>query len=295
MDTVGIRSLLLAMASAASIGCARARPASVVMRGETSPWTVVAIRQPTRDDIPFETSSGYLRLSEDLNNVPGPDSLVAHARTDEQHRTYLEVEDRRTHAVVRLLDRGGSLPQWSPDGSFISCVVWKSTRQPHELTVVDVKERRVLLDPDISASGTAMKWSPDSRTLAAAGVVYGQPRSILYSISIPDGTVRILDSLDVLSDYEFSWSPDSRWIAFSRPTKLDEVSEDPTAADMWIADASTGEKWSVLASLDWVESNPLWITDRSIQVERAPAANVDEGVISRMVVDLRLAKSRASP
>ena len=173
--------------------------------------------------------------------------------------------------------------------------MWKSTRQPHELTVIDVKKRRVVLDPEVAASGSTMKWSPDGRQLGAAGVVYGQPRSILYTLSIPDGALRIIDSLEVLADYEFSWSPDSRWIAFSRPTLLDHVSEEPAASDLWITEAATGAKWNVLATSDWTESNPLWITDRSIQFERTVAENDDGGVTERAVVDLQLEESRASP
>ena len=268
---------------------------SACTRESVNPWAVVAIRAPREGEVPFEESSGYLWPSEHANDVPGPDSLVAHSRSDEQHGTYLEVEDQRTGEVVRVLDHGGSLPHWSPDGQFISCVIWKSARQPHELAVVDVKSRRLLVDPDVSASGTTMKWSPDSRTLAAAGVIYGQPRGILYTISIPSGAIRVLDSLAVLSDYEFSWSPDGRWIAYSRPTELDPVSEEPVASDLWIADASTGDAWKIVESPDKVESNPLWVTNNAIQFEQASGPAADSGVTERRILELRLDGTRASP
>jgi WD40-like Beta Propeller Repeat len=257
-------------------------------------WTVVRVREPRPSDVPFEDATRYLWPSDDANNVPGPDSLVAHVRSDAAHRTYLELEDRRSGQAVRL-DDGGSLPRWSPNGKYVSSVVWKSPRQPHELTVIDVATRRIVVDPDVQASGTEVKWSPDSRTLAAAGVIYGEPRGILYTVSIPEGRVRVIDSLAVLSDYEFSWSPDGRWISFSRPTELDPVSEEPIAADLWIADAATGETWPVLKTPEWVESNPLWITNRAIQVDRARRDGNETGVRQRVVVEFRCGKSRASP
>jgi Tol biopolymer transport system component len=137
-----------------------------------------------------------------------------------------------------------------------------------------------------------MKWSPDSRTLAAAGVVYARPRSMLYTVSVPEGRVTGLDTLDVLAAYEFSWSPDGRWIAFSRPTQLDHLGEDPIAADLWIAEAESGETWLVLETPDWVESNPLWITNRSIQIDRFRLDGDQRGVEQRVVVELSKEDSR---
>ena len=108
---------------------------------------------------------------------------------------------------------------------------------------------------------------------------------MLYTISVPDGRVMVLDTIDVSADYEFSWSPDGRWIAFSRPTKVDY--EDQTlAADLWIADAKTGTTWLVLETPDWVESNPLWITDRTIQVDRVHWDRTEAGVEQSVVIEL---------
>jgi Tol biopolymer transport system component len=136
----------------------------------------------------------------------------------------------------------------------------------------------ILLNPEVRASAADMKWSPDSRTLVADGVIYARPRSMLYTVSVPEGKVTVLDTLAVLAGYEFSWSPDGRWIAFSRPTRLDRLSEDPVAADLWIADARTGATWLVLETPDWIESNPLWITNRTIQVDRVHWDGSEPGV-----------------
>ena len=175
-----------------------------------------------------------------------------------------------------------SLPQWSPDGKYISCVAWRSQEAPYELTIVDVATRTVVVDSEANASGTMSKWSPDSRLIAASGVINESSWVMLYTVSIPDGKVAILDSVNVLSAHEFSWSPDSHWVAFSRPTALDE-GENVAAADLWLADARTGEVWPLLETQDWVELNPLWISDRTIQVDRRRSGTGSGGQLSQVV------------
>jgi Tol biopolymer transport system component len=281
---IGASFLSLALpviAHATATGCS---PAS-------SRWTVLSIRERQPGELPFEEASRYLWPSPDANYVPGPDSLVARVRIDEEHRAHVELEDLRTRIALPLLDAYASLPQWSPDGRYISCVVWKSTRQPHELAVVDVATRSLLLDPDVEASGTMIKWSPDSSMLAVAGVMYARPQTMLYTVSVPEARITILDTLAVLADYEFSWSPNGRWIAFSKPTALDHLSEDPIAADLWVAETATGMTWPLLSTPEWVESNPLWITDDMIQVERARRDGTELGLEQCVVLDLHLADS----
>jgi hypothetical protein len=164
-------------------------------------------------------------------------------------------------------------------------VAWQSTREPHQLTVVEVATK-ALVDIDIRASGTDARWSPDSRMLASSGMSYTNPRCLLYVVSIPSGSVVVMDSLDVFADQEFSWSPDGKWIAFSRPTRVHHVG-DATAADLWIGDVATGESWRILEAPDCVESNPLWITNRSIQIERVYWTDEGPNDEQRLVVDLK--------
>lgn len=257
--------------------CAQSKPAS------SNPWTVTAIRERRAGEIPLEESNVYLREPPG-NYAPGPDSLVARV-TIVQRKAHVEVLNPRTGKADRLLDSWASLPMWSPDGRYISCVAWQSTRRPHELIVVDVASKKIV-DPDVRASGTMAKWSPDSRSIVASGVIHATPRSMLYAVSIPDGRVSILDSLDVLASHDFSWSPDGRWLAFTRPTELDRMGEYPVAADLWIADTKTGNAWPLLEGPEWVEANPLWITARSIQVNRRAHEANDLGAEQVVVIEI---------
>lgn len=245
--------------------------------------------------MPFEESSRYLWPSPDKSNVPGPDSLVARARTDKDLHSYIEIENLRTGESYRLLDANAFLPHWSPDGKYISCAVWKSPGQRSELTVVEVATGAIVLDPPLRASAHQMKWSPDSSTLAADGVIYGVPRALLYTVTVPAGVTTVIDTLNILSDYGFSWSPNGRWIAFSRPSALDPIGEDPIASDIWIADARTGEKWPLVVTTEWVESNPLWITNETLQFDRARAENDNVGAEHRVVAELSRGEDHQRP
>ena len=252
----------------------------------SNPWTVVSVRERQPGEVPFEESSGYLRRSSNRNYAPGPDSLVARVETDTKGHPHIMIEHLGTGQADTLI--GGSLPQWSPDGRFISCVAWKSLHNPYQLTVVDVAAKSVVLESTVKANGTKSKWSPDSRTIVAAGVSRASSWVVLYAVVVPSGKTAVLDSVAVLRAHDFSWSPDSRWVAFSRPTELDRY-ENVAASDLWIADVLRGKAWPLLETSDWIESNPQWVTNRSIQVDRRrPEDDMGEQTV---VVELRNAEN----
>lgn len=246
----------------AGVGCAQ--PSNPP---PTNPWTVVSVRERQPGEVPFEESSGYLRRSSNRNYAPGPDSLVARVETDTKLHPHILIEHLGTGQLDTLFGAWASLPQWSPDGRFISCVAWKSLHNPYQLTVVDVAAKSVVVESSVKANGTKSKWSPDSRTIVAAGVSRVSSWMVLYTVAVPSGKTAVLDSVKVLMAHDISWSPDSRWVAFSRPTELDRY-ENVAASDLWIADVLSGKAWPLLETSDWIESNPQWVTNRSIQVDR---------------------------
>jgi hypothetical protein len=248
-----------------------------------NPWKVVALREPWADDIPFETRTDYLRSSSDRNYVPGPDSLVARV-VIVSRRGYVEIVDVATGESRRLLETPASLPQWSPDGRYVSCVVWKSHLNPYQLTVVDVATSKIVMESDIT-DATDSKWSPDSRAIAVSGMSRKWSGALLYTVTVPDGRVTAIDSLNLVASHEFSWSPDGRWVAFSRPTQLEHHGE-TIASDLRIGDTVTGESWCVLSAPDWAESAPLWITDRSIHITRVRWHDDGDNEEQRLVVEL---------
>jgi Tol biopolymer transport system component len=261
-------------------GCSRSSSTAAA-----NPWTVVAVRERRPGEVPFEISSGYLRESSNANYVPGPDSLVARVGTDSRGRPHVVIERIATGAVDTLFGGWASMPQWSPDGRYISCVAWTSRRAPHQLAVVDIATKTLVVKPTAPASGTVSKWSPDSHMIAASDVIRGSKRVMLYEVSVPEGKFAVLDSVDVLEAHDFSWSPNGRWLAYSRPTELDQSGEIILSADLWIADMGKGVKWPLLQTPDLVEVNPLWITDQTLQFDRYPKSSAS-AVRKTLVVEL---------
>jgi hypothetical protein len=259
--------------------------AASTARATKRPWRVVNVRQSGVEDAPFETRTGYLRSPASGNYMPGPDSLVAQV-VIVANRGYVEIMNVRTGKSRRLLETGAYLPHWSPDGKLISCLVWTRETWAGKLTVVDVATSKIVLENDLTHASNS-KWSPDSRTIAVSGLAYKWRGAFLYTVTVPEGRVAVIDSLSELATHDFSWSPDGRWIAFSRPTQLDHY-EETIAADLWIADAATGESWCILEAPEWAESDPLWITNRSLQITRV--RRTEDGEESeRVVLELSLA------
>lgn len=248
---------------------------------QTNPWTVVTVREPRPGEVPFEEKTGYLFPSMDANNPIGPDSLAAHVRI-EHRRGHVEIEDFRAGKSGVFRIENACLPQWSPNEKYLTCSIWTTERRMGTLSVFDVDARRVIVDARL-ASGANSKWSPDSRMVVAEGVSYdGTGAILLYRMTVPEGKIAVIDTLDVATDYEFSWSPDSRWIAFSRPTRMIHEG-DATASDLWIADAQLGDAWPVRISPDRVQSDPLWISNQLIQV-REVVSDEEYETSERLVV-----------
>lgn len=272
--------VLLILLLGASAGCSRSSSS-----GSANPWIVVTVRERRAGEVSFETSSHYLRESTSANYVPGPDSLVARVGTDAQGRPRVLIERLGTGNVDTLFAGWASQPLWSPDGHYVSCVAWTSREAPHQLAVVDVATKRLVVPPTARASGTVSKWSPDSRVIAVSDVIRGTERVMLYTVSVPEAKITVLDSVEVLEAHDFSWSPNGRWLAYSRPTELDSSGEIILAADLWIAKVESGETWPLIETPDLVETNPLWITNQTLQFDRYQKGSEAE-VRQTLVADL---------
>ncbi len=110
-------------------------------------------------------------------------------------------------------------PRWSPDGKTLA--YWSDKSGEYELTVRPAEgagpERKV------TSLGAGFRyaphWSPDSRKVA-----FVDQAMRIHIAEVDSGkTVKIDDSPEwmnhgALEAFEFEWSPDSRWLTYSRPT-----------------------------------------------------------------------------
>jgi Tol biopolymer transport system component len=243
---------------------------------------VTNTRPAGTDEIPHEQRHPLLRDLENGRVAPGPGTLRAVVKSDKQHHPFVYIEDSVFGTSRLLLNRTLSAPRWSPDGKKIACTTWKSSAKPWMLCVVDVASGRTL-EPEFGAVVSKFKWSPDSKSIAVSGILYGKPTCVLVWVSLPSGRARILDTLKVHADYDFSWSPNSRLLAVSRPTALNSY-EEVTRADLWLFDR-LGRKCQ-LTTTDDPETAPAWIDETRLSYERESWRGGEPGASSRMVLKL---------
>ena len=110
-------------------------------------------------------------------------------------------------------------PSWSPDGKTIA--FWSDRSGEYELTVRPAEGNGA--DRKITSLGPGFRytpeWSPDSKK-----VVFIDQAMRMRICEIESGKVTQIDESPEwmahgdLENFRFKWSPDSRWVSYSRPT-----------------------------------------------------------------------------
>jgi len=133
----------------------------------------------------------------------------------------------RNHGTTRNLTKSSGSrdkdPAWSPDGKQVAYLSDKSGE--YEIHIVDAKGNResVKLTQHESGYRHTLRWSPDGSKIA-----FTDQKLTLYYLDVNSKEVVKVDkaeyeSVDVPIDekpiYDFSWSPDSRFLAYSKMTK----------------------------------------------------------------------------
>jgi Tol biopolymer transport system component len=107
-----------------------------------------------------------------------------------------------------------TLPAWSPDGRYIAfCRALSPQPKPGRYAIYVVpasggQERKV------AEGGMGVSWAPDGKTLAMAGLA--AERGGIFLLSVETGERSQLTSPDPYADNLPVFSPDGRWIAFTR-------------------------------------------------------------------------------
>jgi len=103
-------------------------------------------------------------------------------------------------------------PAWSPDGKWIAYLSDKSGE--YEIHVIGSDGKTP--DRQVTRGGGATfrfapRWSPDSKRIAFSDKTYA-----LYWCDVEKGTSTRVDKSDYFEIHDYSWSGDSRWLAYSR-------------------------------------------------------------------------------
>ncbi len=153
-------------------------------------------------------STGSFRLS------PTGKRLLLEARGEILN---VPVEEGQPVNLTETVDSREKKATWSPDGRWIAFLSDKSGEE--ELYLVDQKASQTWRQLTKGGLGFRMQsvWSPDSRHL-----VFSDKFMRLNLVSLEDGAVQVLDQADYDDAWErwgiqdYVWSPDSRWIAYTK-------------------------------------------------------------------------------
>lgn len=138
---------------------------------------------------------------------------------------------------------------WSPDGTRIAYL--SDVGGEYELWIRPAdgsgEPRRVA-----QAEGAwihSPRWAPDSRQIA-----FADTRNRIRVIDIESGRHSVVEETTLSEVTDFAWSPDSRWIAYSR-------SNDNTMTSIFVVAADGGSAPVRLTSDRTNERNPAWDPD----------------------------------
>ncbi len=128
------------------------------------------------------------------------------------------------HGQVRNLTKSQGVremdPTWSPDGRWIAYLSDRTGEYEIYVRAQDGSgdERRVTTDGEIWRFPPV--WSPDSKRLA-----FGDKRQRLQIVDVESGRVTEVDRSGTNDITDYTWSPDSRWIAYRKTadTRLEQI------------------------------------------------------------------------
>ncbi len=102
---------------------------------------------------------------------------------------------------------------WSPDGKWISLL--GDYGNNHEIYIMDqFGKNRKQLTKDTDSIIVGYLWSPDSKKIA-----YGTQDGDLFTIDVESGDIEKIDSFDTGPIGSADWSPDSKWLVYTRADK----------------------------------------------------------------------------
>jgi len=247
-------------------------------------WSLGPERDPagslvaTDDRVPFAPVKGH------RNEAPGPHGERLAVRTNRGYfpRVFLEQADSSSHAIA---PEGWSyLPGWSPDGQVMSCVQEDSASHVQALVLVDRSGARIRRFTQV-ATVIDYRWGPTAKSLVFYGIDRGTRKITLYWLDVLRGAATPVDTLDLIADYDFSWSAHGDLLAYARPTSTSEM-EDITASDLWLAERGGLRKTRLTFTQDRVELEPRFVANRTLILTVAPTRGEEVGARREVQVDV---------
>ncbi|MCX6556999.1 MAG: PDZ domain-containing protein [Candidatus Aminicenantes bacterium] len=120
-------------------------------------------------------------------------------------------ENGRTDNLTRTQGVREFYPAWSPDGKWIAC--YSDASGDYELVLLDPAGKE---KPQAVTSGHKVwkypaAWSPDSRKL-----LFSDKNQLLQVVDVKTKKITVIDKADLYEITEYNWSPDSRWVIYTK-------------------------------------------------------------------------------
>jgi tricorn protease len=101
---------------------------------------------------------------------------------------------------------------WSPDGKWIAYLSDRTGEDELYIVPQDGKGEEVRITTDGHCFRFACLWSPDSKKL-----LFADKDLKLYYVDVESRKITEIDSTKNGEIYDYSWSPDSKWITYTKP------------------------------------------------------------------------------
>jgi len=174
--------------------------------------TQTSAKVPVQIADDFNTSRNELKdATQFLGSVnPSPDGsrIVVTGRGDIYSVPAKEGITRNLTSSSNAHDREGS---WSPDGKWIAYLSDASGEYEIYITKQDGSETPIKLTDAADTYKFTIRWSPDSKK-----ILWNDKMLRLQYVDIDTKKVTLVDKSKIREFGSFNWSPDSRWITYSR-------------------------------------------------------------------------------
>jgi len=101
---------------------------------------------------------------------------------------------------------------WSPDGKWIAYISDRTGEDELYIVPQDGKGKEVRITTDGHCFRFAPLWSPDSKKL-----LFADKDLKLYYVDVESRKITEIDITKIGEIYDYSWSPDSKWITYTKP------------------------------------------------------------------------------
>ena len=120
--------------------------------------------------------------------------------------------------ITRNLNKSSSAhdrnPLWSPDGKYIAYLSDESGEYEIYIQKNNGNEAPIQLTNNADTYKYKLRWSPDSKKL-----LWSDKKLRLQFVDIDSKKATLVEKSDIWEYNDFAWSPDNKWITFSRPEK----------------------------------------------------------------------------